>query len=276
MSALLPQLLVATALALEPGGTVTIAGAVETTYDGARIHPADMFDAAAGGLRVVERDGARVVYAANGVGPTCAALGIASPCLVPRLADHAHARLLDVESFRGTLRGGYDLSIATPPPPPSPAPLLFRMVALLAITGALTSLLIAIFTRRALSPLGRVDAAARTARRAVGTDPTLRVIREEIERLVEHARDVERVRIGCEAALKKVRAIGDRLAIEREEESRLEADLARARARLTEIAAALRLVPLRVREAVKFGASPIDAILGELHLREQATLEADR
>jgi hypothetical protein len=139
-------------------------------------------------------------------------------------------------------------------------------------------LLRAILHRRGETPLGRVDAAARSARRATASDPTLSAVRDEIDRLVEHARDVERVRRECEAALARVRTVrGERLAVEREEEAKLESDLRRARARLTEIAAALRLVPLRVREArdVKFGRAPVDVILGELHLRERAMAEAE-
>lgn len=275
MSALLPQLLFATALAVEPGGSVTIAGTVETTYDGGRIHPADMFDAAAGGLRIVERDGARVVFAPAGVGPTCAALGLSSPCLVPRLAEHAHARLLDVDAFRATLRGGFDVSIAAPPLEPSRAPVVLRTLALLAFAGAVTSLLFALFSRRGRTPLGRVHAAARSARRATGDDPTLSTIRQEIERLVGHAHEVDRVRRSCEVALARVRSISDRLAVERDEELRLAADLSRARVRLTEIAGALRLVPLRVREAVRFGHSPVTSILDELTLRDQAIAEAE-
>ncbi len=275
MSALLPQLLVATALAIEPGGSVTVAGAVESTYDGARIDAAQMFDPAAGGLRVVERNDGRVTMVPAGVGPMCAALGLSSPCLVPRLTEQAHARLLSVDAFRATLRGGYDVSIAAPPAPPSSAPVVFRVLSLLAITGALAALMFALLSRRAATPLGKVQAAARSARRSVSGDPTLATVREEIDRLVEHAVEVDRIRKGCETALARVRSVSDRLAVERDEEARLALDLSRARARLTEIAAALRLVPLRVREAVRFGRSPIDAIVSELTLRDRALSELE-
>lgn len=275
MSALLPQLLVATALAIEPGGSVTVAGAVESTYDGARIDAAQMFDPGAGGLRVVERDGARLKMVPAGVGPMCTALGLSSPCLVPRLTEHAHARLLDVDAFRGTLRGGFDVAIEAAPVAPSNAPAVLRAIALLGLTGALVAAMLGLLSRRRATPLGKVEAAARGARRAVAGDPTLATVREEIDRLVDHARDVDRVRVTCEAALARVRTVSDRLAVEREEERRLELDLSRARARLTEIAAALRLVPLRVREAVRFGQSPIESIVGELTLREMAMSELE-
>lgn len=275
MSALLPQLLVATALAIEPGGSVTVAGAVESSYDGARIDAAQMFDPEAGGLRVVEREDGRVKMVPAGVGSLCATLGLSSPCLVPRLTEHAHARLLSVDAFRATLRGGYDVAITAPPAPPSSAPAVLRAVSLLAVAGALAALMLAIVSRRAATPLGKVRAAARSARRSVSGDPTLATVREEIDRLVEHAQEVDRIRRGCETALSLARGVKDRLAVEREEEARLALDLSRARARLTEIAAALRLVPLRVREAVRFGESPIDAILGELSLRDRALDEAD-
>ena len=55
--------------------------------------------------------------------------------------------------------------------------------------------------RRNETPLGRVGAAARAARRATANDATLVVVRAEIDRLVEHARDVDRVRRECESAL---------------------------------------------------------------------------
>jgi hypothetical protein len=277
MSALLPQLLVATALAIEPGGSVTVAGAVESTYDGARIDAAAMFDPEAGGLRVVESSGARLKMVPAGVGPMCTALGLSSPCLVPRLTEHAHARLLEVDAFRGTLRGGFDVAIEAPPVPPSNAPALFRVVAFLGLAGALVAAVMSLFSRRRATPLGKVEAAARSARRAVAGDPTLVSVREEIDRLVAHAHEVDRLRAQYQAALVRARTVRDRLAVEHEEERRLELDLSRARARLTEIAAALRLVPLRVREAARFGQSPIESIVGELTLRETilAELEPD-
>jgi len=273
-----PELALITALALPPGASATIEGVVETSFDGTRLSARELFDFEAGGIRVARVDGARVVLeAADAPGAACAAAGVASPCLVPRIADHAHARLMTVEDFRASLKGDLAMSIAVPPAPPSRAPLVVAVLALLA--AALTTAL-GLLARRRSSPFGRVSIAASLARRAAGSDPTLSIVREEIERMVEHARDVERIRRGCVDALEKVRAApGQRLAEERDEERRLTDDHARAVGRLNEIAAALRLVPLRVREArnVRFGGpAPIEAIVAELSLRERAMSEASR
>ncbi len=276
MSAILPSLLVVTALAIAPGGSATLNGAMETTHDGMRLPPLAMFDLEAGGLRVVENDHGNVRVVATGTpGPACAAAGVSSPCLVPRVVEHAHARLLSVDEFRGTLNGGYEVTTFAPPKVPERAPMmiawtLFALAVLAAVRVAVA--------RSRETPLGRVDSAARAARRATASDATLGAVRSEIDRLVEHARDVDRVRRDCEAALARVRRTsGERLAVEREEEAKLEADLRRARARLTEIAAALRLVPLRVREArdVRFGNAPVETILGELNLRDRAIAEVE-
>jgi hypothetical protein len=276
MSAILPQLLTITALAIAPGGSATLSGAMETTHDGARFDPIAMFDLEAGGLQVTSNDRGVVRVASIGAeSATCAAAGVSSPCLVPRLVDHAHARLLTVDELRATLQGGYEIATFAPPPTPNRTlPALATIAGVLGLLAAIRALL----ARRNETPLGLVEAAARAARRATATDATLGAVRDELERLVEHARDVDRVRRECESALARARrATGERLAIEREEEAKLESDLRRARARLTEIAAALRLVPLRVREArdVNFGRAPVDAILGELHLRDRAIAEAE-
>lgn len=276
MSALLPHLLTITALSLPAGGSAELSGATQTTHDGARFDAIAMFDLEAGGLRVLSNDQGVVRVEATGVpSATCAAAGVSSPCLVPRLVEHAHARLLTVDELRASLGGGYEVQTFAPIVPPSRAP---RVIAwTLAVLGAL-ALLRALVQRRAETPLGRVDAAARAARRATVADPTLGAVRDEIDRLVEHARDVDRIRRDCEASLARTRrTTGERLAVEREEEAKLESDLRRARARLTEIAAALRLVPLRVREArdVSFGRAPVDVILGELHVRDRAIAEVE-
>jgi hypothetical protein len=280
MSAILPQLLAITALAIEPGGSATLSGAMQTTHDGARFDAVAMFDFEAGGLRVVEgQPGAVRVTSTGLVSPTCSAAGVGSPCLVPRVIEHAHARLLSVDELRTTLQGSYEVTTFAAPYVPPRAPRGLVAAAWIAGILALLAAVRGALARRDDTPLGRVDAAARAARSATSADATLGAVREEIERLVEHARDVDRVRRDCELALARVRRThGERLAVEREEEAKLESDLRRSRARLTEIAAALRLVPLRVREArdVNFGRAPVDVILGELHLRDRAIAEVDR
>lgn len=276
MSALLPPLLMVTALAIAPGGTATVHGRMQSTHDGAVFAPLAMFDLEAGGLRVVENDHGNLRVEPTGTpGRACALAGVASPCLVPRVVEQAHGRLLSVEEFRATLVGSYDVTTHAPPRVPSQAP---RMLAITLGFLAALALLRGLLARRSESPLGRVDAAANAARRATASDPTLGAVREEIDRLVEHAREVDRIRRACETSLARTRrTTGERLAVEREEEAKLESDLRRARARLVEIAAALRLVPLRVREArdVQFGRAPVDVILGELQIRDRALAEVE-
>lgn len=276
-----PALALVTALSLPPGATATFEGVVTTSFDGARLGVRELFDLEGGGLRVLEVEGARVRLASTGAaGAVCAAVGVASPCLVPRLAEQAHARLLSVEEFQAGLRGDLTLSIQPPPPPPPPPP--WPLLALFGLAATLLSAFawFAWTNSRRASPLGAVLLAAQLARRAAGNDATLAVVRSEIERMVDHAREVDRVRAGCLAALAKVDALpGARLAAEHEEERRLRDDLARAVGRLHELAAALRLISLRVREArdLRFsGPAPVEAILAELSLRDRAMSEASR
>jgi len=264
-----------TALALPPGASAILEGAVVTSFDGARLGARELFDFEAGGLRVITAEGTRVVVQSAGAAPACAAAGVQAPCLVPRLEEQAHARLLSLDEFRAGLQGDLALSIVVPPPAPPRPP--WGWLVLSAFAAAFLGLLVWL-DRARTSALGAVLVAARLARQAAGADPTLAVVRNEIDRMVAHAREVDALRGRCMVALDRVRsAPGRRVAAELDEEQRLQDDLARALARLHEIAAALRLVPLRVREAVRFaGPAPVEAILGELSLRERALSEASR
>lgn len=102
------------------GGTLTIRGALRSSYDGSVIDAATTrfgdgrreaggwLDLPAGGLRLVAQDGDQHRYelAPTGqAGLACVEAHIPSPCLVPRILPLAQARLLTVADFSGTLSG---------------------------------------------------------------------------------------------------------------------------------------------------------------------------
>jgi hypothetical protein len=140
-----------------------------------------------------------------------------------------------------------------------------------------------------------VCAAAAQARRAITGDRTLAPAHAQIAELVARAAELERCRRGAAGRLDRIdrlelaakRAAWSRstapgaadtmalLAAEEAEADRLAADQAASVAGLERIAAALRIVPLRARDAGprRTGADPVDALLGELAARD-AALEA--
>ncbi len=277
MTVLGADALVIMALAMAPGDRVVVHGTVATSWDGARFPASALFDAEAGGLRVAE-NGAFVATGAQGA--ACAAAGVSSPCLVPRLEELAHARLLTVEELRRTLSGSVVLELTPAPVPVSRTPLVLSVIAICAaIAGACAAALA--FARRLrvryeATAMGAVHSAAHAARRATGNDPTLTALRADVERMVSEAREVARACQECEAAL--ARPHGD-FPAELAERERLQNDLLTARTRLSELAAALRLIPLRVREhrdlARRLGASPIERVSTELSLRDRALDESE-
>ncbi|MGZ3456105.1 MAG: hypothetical protein ACXVEF_41250 [Polyangiales bacterium] len=264
------------ALAMAPGDRVTIDGSVATSWDGSTFDASTLFDPSAGGLGVESYEKGHVTLRATGAaGSACLAAGVASPCLVPRLPEIAHARMLSTEELRDTLRGELAITVVPLPPPVSRTPL---ALALFSLLSGLVALSLIVRRRLRATPLGRVSVAASAARRATANDPTLGVLRDEIERLVDEARGVDRVRRACAITLRRTRDVTH--AEEREELRRLEADVCAAEARLADIAAALRLVPLRAREhrdlATKLprGAA-MESVTRELELRERALAEVE-
>jgi len=309
-----------TALQLDSGAQIVVHGAVSTSVDGSVFDAAmqadglspgamragGLFDLAAGGLRIVQQSVDRHEYTlvSTGVpGPACAAAGIGSPCLVPRLAVLAHERLKTSAELASTLSGAVQLEgvIAPPVPPVSPqtssALSAGAVVAALAVFawGALVAR-----RRRAQSPLGRVRTAAREALHATRGDPTLERVRAQVHAMLTRAQQLDAARSACVARLARI----DRAALERRREAvahstspdaaetlawltaecaeaeRLRGDLASSRLGLERIESAMRVVSLRAREgrgtrARIAHADPVDATALELILREEALGEVE-
>jgi hypothetical protein len=279
MIAIAAKTLTVVALAMSAGDRVTIDGTAATSWDGATFDATSLFDPAEGGLELVSSAKGRAILRATGdVGSACAAAGVASPCLVPRLPELAHARMLSTEELRATLRGELVLEViplAPPPIVPSRAPWVLGIVSLFSACAA-----IALWARKTLraTPLGRVSAAAAEARRATASDPTLGVLRDEITRLEGEARSADRLRRAYRSTL--ARAQHATHAEERDELRSIEADLGAAEARLAEIAAALRLIPLRAREHRDLDrkmprGQAMKSVTRELELRERALAEVE-
>jgi hypothetical protein len=289
-----------TGLAMEPGTHFALEGAMISTRDGSSFDGARLFDLPAGGLRVVSPDSAPGAYVLTWSGETsavCAAAGAPSPCLVPRVAPLAHERLQTVDEFTGSLWGGVQLE--SPPPGARAqdgrlgAVVVFAVIALV-LSGAVWACT-RLARRMARDTMRRVRIAARRALRAIRGDATLAPVRPKIAALLERARQLDAVRRACAEKLRRVdRAALDRkaavlsvasgpsvaaamatLAVEREETARLERELGGATLELDRIESALRVVALRAgtRDA-HMGLDPVDALVSELDLREQALLEA--
>jgi hypothetical protein len=284
MTWLAAKALVVTALALGPSDRLELRGTIVSHHDGARFGPSELVDPEAGGLRVVERRGDVLVLASAGtVGPACAAAGLSSPCLVPRLPELAHARLLSVEELRASLDGALVLEtsrtvapLARPQRPHRASTSFWATTAVLVGLAGL-GILWAVRRpgRRAL--LDEVLAAAAVARRAVRGDETLRAVGLEIDRLVEEARDLDRRRADAERA---VPGTGTLATVEETAaRDELRARITRARQRLAEIASFLRVVPARLAAARVAGGCADGAtrrtVLAELELRARALAEAD-
>jgi hypothetical protein len=277
------------AVPVAPGEHVTL-HAVARTVDGVELGPTQLFDLSAGGLSIVQEDplSQTVETVPTGIdGPGCVAAGAVSPCLVPRVAALAHARLLTARELMDALTGTIEVHGsgaivgATAEPPVSQGPSLALLVTC-AAAAAILLLAVVIRTVRGHGPLGAVRRAARDARRSTRSDGTLAHVRAQIELLVAHARELDRARRACE----KKRAGIDRaslargLATERTEAARIDEDLARARADLDRVASALRLVALHVRDdrsaRCASGLDPVAELEVELALGDEEVAELNR
>jgi hypothetical protein len=203
------------------------------------------------------------------------------------------------EAFGATLGGRIEAE-ALAPPVVSPATE-STLGWLAAGIGLLGAVFVAHRVRRArrASAMGQVRVAAAEARRALGGDATLARAREQIEPLVARAEELDRAGRACAVRLRRLepaRLASRRAAwaastspdapvalaaldAEAAEADQVAADLASAVAGLERIASSLRALVLRARaergtRAVVAGVDPVEAMRGELALRDEAASEA--
>lgn len=297
------------ALSLRPGDAVVVEGLVATQHDGvawdAVSHleggvfvPGGLYRLDGVGLRVAQHDAAthrtRLVATGDGA-PTCALAGLSAPCLVPRLPELAHERLLTTEAFVTTLRGTLAVTeLRVPPPPPSWHR--YARVTGAALALGVPALVLALLglARRRRSPLGQVFAAAAEARRVVADDPTMARVGAEIDDLVRRAERLEqahaghlrrRARFDRAAVERKLAALGPEteanaetrlwLRDELAEIDRLDADVGAAAAGLEQIAASLRVIALSGRAARGQRPERLTHVRDELALRDRARAEVE-
>jgi hypothetical protein len=274
-----------------------------------------LYDPAAGGLRVVEQDLERHRYRlvpSGQEGRACREVGVDSPCLAPRLTALAHERMVTADELAATLSGRIEAELL--PAPFASVRLAGRGRASLATWAAasLAALLSALLWMRAArrarrdresqgaGELALVRAAAKQARRALCGEPTLARARDQIQAVVNRAQALEQTRRACEARLARLnlarldarRALWTGSAApdapaalatldgEVREAAQLAADRAAAIAGLERMASSLRTLALRARRdrgvrGVAAEDDPVDALFGELDLREGAASEAD-
>jgi hypothetical protein len=299
-----------TALSIEPGAHVELHGRVTTSTDGTSFDAASLFDFAEGGLRVIDTDPAHFAYVLAPTGKFVPACAGGLSCLVPRLAVLAHERLHTSAELASTLSGGIELESR---PQPSQVPAILGALALGAL--GLSSLLavlwaaIAVSRSAARTAMGRVRIAARRALRATRGEATLDGARAQIRALVDRARQLDAVRRTCARRLARIDlgALERRadacaratvpaaaaalacLSAERAAAAQLEIDHGSAVVELERIESVLRTAALRVGGgggvAVSYGArlrrggvafaDPVDALVAELDLRDEAIAEAD-
>ena len=307
-------------IGLKAGGSVTLTGSVQSSFDGtvfdalvqrsdapnAKPYVGGLFDAEAGGLRVVEQHQGTHVYtlaATGAIGRACAAAGVSSPCLATRLPQLAHERLLTQAELARSLSGGVDIDVAaTSPSPPEPAKdhgVLGLGIAFAAAFAAIASWRFARARRN--EPLGQVYAAARKARRAIRKDPTLAVVGAQIDDMVLRAQRLDEARRACSKkhAGMDLRGIDAKraswarsgaaeapevlewLTAEAAEAARLRVDISSSMVGLDRIASALRVLALRARDHRGTRArvathDPVDALASELSIRDEAIAETDK
>jgi hypothetical protein len=271
-------------------------------------HTGGLFDPEAGGLRVIEQDPARHVYrlaATGALGRACREGGVASPCLAPRLAVLAHERLATADDLEATLSGSIEAEeLPAPARPRSPvasgqASVLGWGVALASCLGTAAWLRGRRRARRAHA-IRQVRVAAAQARRALRGQPTFARARDHIQALTARAEALEHTRRACAAQLGRLdarrletqratwsassapdaAAALAALVAETNETRQLAADREAASAGLTRISSSLRTLALRARadrgmRAIAAKDDPVEVLLGELALRDDAAREAE-
>lgn len=305
----------ATLAEFSAGTRLRVRGEVRTRYDGARYDAERRVDddgkvslSGAGidqaGWLFVESAGWRLDRAAGSAprgqttlvasgseGTVCTALGLASPCLVPRLEPLARERLLTTAEFASTLSGSLHFE-EEPRLPASPffrASLAFWTLAGLLASVAMGATLLRFVKQRRGRPIARIVRAAAGARRTVRGTPNEHALCTQIDSLLSHARVLVEAEARVTQHLEERgasvvnppdarsddrRRFGARVASELE---RLRGERERARHGLAEIEAALAVVALKAIEvdsAADRGAVALVHLERELSITEEAVAEA--
>ncbi len=308
------------ALQLGPGDEIVVRGSLRTSFDGTVFDASNrtdllpagpftrsdgLFDAAGGGLHVVANVPLThtVRFMASGAeGSACRAAGLSSPCLVPRLRELGHERLLTEADFMTTLSGTIEMTVLKPPSPPMAGATrkAFSLVAFGMLAMVFAILGLHLRRLRRTSALGQVRLLARAAKSVTAKDGTFGIVRAQIDDLVTRAEQLDVARRACSECLSKINRkdleqkraswvsstspeaaeISAWLSAECAEAARLEADLSASIAGLEKIAAALRVIALHARAhrdiRARLGEDPTVSLESELRLRDDAVNEAER
>jgi hypothetical protein len=299
-----------------PGEEIVMKGTVRTSFDGTVYDAISRTDTTPGGpvtrrgglfepettgFRVASQDPTthEVHLVATGTGgEACLALGMAAPCLIPRVSEAAHERLLSEAELRATLVGQVTAALPEGPPPAVPTSRVAGgMVGIAGLVLALTGL-VAYLAQKRQSPMTAVKKAADKARSEIRGDRAFDTLRVKIDDLVHHAEKLERVRETTEARLakldvraleRKTRELANRGAAEDvrawaekelDEALTLKKDHEKSVHGLERVVSALGVVALSSREerGVRVDDAVKDALAevsDELSLREEALREAE-
>jgi len=301
---------------LTPGEEIVLKGSLRTSFDGtvydaltrtdttpggAVVRRGGIFEPESTGFRVASHDPKthEVHLVVTGTsGAACAALGVAAPCLVPRIAEASQERLLTEQEFRATLTGALTAELPEAPPPPIPP------TRAGGLATSLFGLFLSVFATFGLArakretPMAAVRRAAQKALTETKGNRAFDTMRAKIDELVRHAEKLDAVRETTEARLakldlreleEKTRRLANQGAspdvkawAEKELDGALEVqkDHDKALAGLARVESALGVVALssreekgvRVDEAVKDALGDIE---DELAIREAALAEAE-
>ncbi len=185
-------------VSVEPGGEIVLRGSFASTHDGTVIDAATtqwpagapggasvdalgLVDFAAGGFHMTSRDPAtHEVHAVSTgeVGAACQASGVASPCVVLRHAPLARTRLITMDEWAASLKGGIEMEVIGAPAY-APAVGLLQEPAVQGTLGlagllAVGALAWTIRRRQRLTPAGQLkDALARVRTKLRSADAAL-------------------------------------------------------------------------------------------------------
>ena len=143
-----------TAVDVPPDAEITVKGSYISKHDGSTIDaatttwpkdapggesvdPGGIIDWEAGGWHVMDRNPVTHVVIAKATGdaaPTCAAAGVATPCLPLRTLPQARSRLITNKEWVDSLNGR--LTVEVPAPPPVPPGMMPYLAGAAAVLGA--------------------------------------------------------------------------------------------------------------------------------------------